>query len=115
MGMVLSMEENEDPWWRTRSRSWECSRSIEDIASGVDQVTATGADGQAQGRAGLAWAISNEKCRHREAVQREGIIWGREVVSVYVYVERCVDVLYVAPKPSDSSPCTCMWCTVGTN
>ena len=72
-------------------------------------------DGQAQGRAGLAWAISNEKCRHREAVQREGIIWGREVVSVYVYVERCVDVLYVAPKPSDSSPCTCMWCTVGTN
>lgn len=43
MGMVLSMEENEDPWWRTRSRSWECSRSIEDIASGVDQVTATGA------------------------------------------------------------------------
>ena len=42
MGMVLSMEENEDPWWRTRSRSRECSRSIEDIASGVDQVTATG-------------------------------------------------------------------------
>jgi hypothetical protein len=41
MGMVLSMEENEDPWWRTRSRSWECSRSIEDIASGVD-CTATG-------------------------------------------------------------------------
>jgi hypothetical protein len=66
MGMVLSMEENEDPWWRTRSRSWECSRSIEDIASGVDQVTALqqavrnvcGAiDGLAQapgqGRAGL--------------------------------------------------------------
>jgi hypothetical protein len=40
MGMVLSMEENEDPWWRTRSRSWECSRSIEDIASGVDCTAA---------------------------------------------------------------------------
>lgn len=36
MGMVLSMEENEDPWWRTSSRSWECSRSIEDIASGLN-------------------------------------------------------------------------------
>jgi hypothetical protein len=76
MGMVLSMEENEDPWWRTRSRSWECSRSIEDIASGVDCTAAVqqvvwnlcGAiDRLAQvtgPSAGQAWAESNEKCRH---------------------------------------------------
>ena len=67
-------------------------------------------------RAGQAWAKSNEKCRHRgragersgsSAVQRVGIIWGREVVSVDVDVDvdvgGCVDVLCVAPKPSDSS------------
>jgi hypothetical protein len=61
-------------------------------------------------RVGQAWAESNEKCRCRggvgersgssgSAVQRWGIIWGREVVSV----DGCAGVLYVAPKPSDSS------------
>jgi hypothetical protein len=47
----------------------------------------------------------------RSAVQRVGIIWGREVVSVGVDVDvdGCVDVLYVAPKPSDSSRRVHVW------
>lgn len=36
MGMDLSMDEKDAPWERTSSRSRECSRSIDAIASGLE-------------------------------------------------------------------------------
>lgn len=45
MGMVLSMDEKDAPWVRTSSRSRECSRSIDAIACGGEQLESIGSAG----------------------------------------------------------------------